>query len=97
MNPTDLTSLETLSLCVKDCNNYGYNRVNNPNTMACEYCGDTCTLCSLKFGCLQDYRLNRGYKTTLTYPVNLGQFSPVKPTDSFQTSVTCKDQRCNGC
>lgn len=83
ISPTDLSNLETISLCVKDCSNFAYNRVNNKNSMECEFCGETCTFCSPKYGCIKDYRLNRGFKTSLTYPSDQKKFSPVMPSIFF--------------
>lgn len=44
-----------LSLCLPSCEDFAYNYVSNPNTMRCEYCGETCTHCTLQYGCSDCY------------------------------------------
>jgi hypothetical protein len=49
------TDAYRLSLCVPRCEDIAYNYVSNPNTMRCEYCGETCTHCTLQYGCADCY------------------------------------------
>ena len=49
----------TLSMCLRKCEDFAHNYVSDPNTMRCEYCGPTCTQCSLQYGCSSCYG-NRG-------------------------------------
>lgn len=51
-----------INMCVEKCEDFGYNWVANKETMRCEYCGPTCTLCSPKYGCLADYKWDRAFK-----------------------------------
>ena len=47
-------------MCLRSCEDFAHNYVSNPNTGKCEYCGPTCTHCTLQYGCRKchgsDYR-----------------------------------------
>ena len=92
-------------MCVARCEDFGYNYVSNYETGKCEYCGETCTLCSPKLGCLSDYMLDRGYKSVWdegseaasSYPSGEFPFSPAMPATTFNTTTACSDSRCDKC
>ena len=86
-------------MCVEDCSTFAYNYVSNPDTMKCEYCGPTCTLCSAKYGCLKDYMWDHGQKPVREdqYPAAIFPFSKQAPSEEFQTTQACKDARCDKC
>lgn len=88
-----------VSMCVEQCQDYGYNYVANAETRKCEYCGPTCTLCSPKFGCLEDRKYDRGFKYVLgdEYPLSDFPYSPVAPSSQFRTAKECADDRCQSC
>jgi len=86
-------------MCVEDCSTFAYNYVGNADTRKCEFCGSTCTLCSAKYGCLQDYMWDRGYKSIGAdeYPVGEFPFSDEAPSSEFVTTKACSDDRCDKC
>ena len=87
-------------MCVQNCGDFGYNYVGNPETQTCEYCGATCTLCSPKYGCLEDQRRDKlGFKYVLgnEYPTGQFPYSASAPSDEFRTTKACADDRCKKC
>ena len=102
---TDGTATESepdenkISMCVEDCSSFAYNYVNNADLRQCEYCGDSCLHCSPKYGCLDDYMLNRGFKTVGAdeYPFGEFPFSSEAPSSEFVTTKACSDSRCDEC
>ena len=66
--------------------------------MKCEYCGDGCTECSAKQGCIKDFRVDHGFK--LGQAADYGTkfpFSAQFPSNQFETATPCKDARCDMC
>ncbi len=68
-----------MSMCVKRCEDFSYNFVSNESTMTCEYCGDGCTVCSIKFGCLDSFQLGHGYRTTTINYLTVFPYSSKQP------------------
>jgi hypothetical protein len=83
-----------LSMCVSSCEDFALNFVSNQATRKCIYCGDGCTTCSSKFGCLDSPLLGHGYRLSLTYNSTF-PFNAVQPTVQFQTIQPCNDPRCD--
>jgi len=50
------------NMCIDRCEDYAYNYVSNTNTMQCEYCGPSCELCSVQYGCQQNAKFDRGFR-----------------------------------
>ena len=87
-------------MCVEKCEDFAYNYVSSDETGKCEYCGPTCTLCSAKYGCLEDHRFDRGYKCIIGeeyYPANEFPYSDSAPSSQFSTAKECSDSRCDAC
>ena len=84
-----------LSMCISKCEDFAYNYVSNLDTMKCEYCGATCTHCTIRDGCLSDHAVDHGYKwnyeldpgteeivdNSIVYPSGDFPFSAATPTD----------------
>lgn len=57
-----------ISMCVSRCEDFAYNYVSNKATRKCDFCGDTCSVCSSKYGCLDSYQLDHGFrKSSINY------------------------------
>ena len=87
-------------MCVESCGDFAYNYIENPETKTCSYCGPTCTLCSPKYGCLEDHKWDKlGYKYKLgsEYPSGEFPYSASAPSTEFRTTQACSDERCMSC
>lgn len=96
----------TLTMCLRKCEDFAYNYVSDPNTKRCEYCGPTCTQCSLQYGCSRCFG-NKGRQhsdprdytkyltdggTTAIFPYTFNPRTEYGgPSSEFATCVDCAD------
>lgn len=93
LTPVDADS--RLSMCVQKCEDFAYNYVSNRATMTCDYCGDSCSVCSSKYGCMDSYQFGHGYRSTTLGYTPVFPFSKKQPSTLFAIPERCKDSRCD--
>ena len=100
-------------MCIGKCENFAHNYVSNPSNMKCEYCGPTCSHCTLQYGCSKCFGEKGTSSDPREYLFNLDEtkekatfpftFSPYTkygaPSSEFATCMDCNnyDERCDSC